>query len=70
MDGAHEGKATVMMFDGDSRHVVGTPGFSDSKADYTSLALASDGTPFVAYNDSYNGGVTVMMFDGESWVPV
>ena len=42
-----------MRFDGDtqSRQVVGTPGFSESEADYTSLALASDGNIIVAYMD-------------------
>jgi len=35
--------------------VVGTAGFSAGQAEYTSLALGSTGTPFVAYADGGNG---------------
>ena len=51
--------------------VVGSDGFSASQADYTSLAIAPDGSPSVAYSDWANSGkVTVMKFNGTSWANV
>jgi methionine-rich copper-binding protein CopC len=50
---------------------VGTAGFSAGAASYTSLAIASDGTPYVAYADAGNSNkATVMKFDGNNWVTV
>jgi len=53
---------------------VGTPGFSDSYAWYTSLALDSSDMPYVAYADWANDGrATVMRFTGAGatgWEPV
>ena len=49
---------------------LGTAGFSGSSADYTSLAFAPDGTPYVAYSDSSSSGfVTVKRFNsnGYTW---
>jgi hypothetical protein len=50
MDGANSYKATVMRFNGTSWEIVGTPGFSDGRADRPSLAIYN-GTPYVAYAD-------------------
>jgi hypothetical protein len=43
--------------------VVGTAGFSAGQAYYTSLAIDSTGTPYVAYQDGSNGDrATVELF--------
>jgi len=58
-------------FTNPSWRVVGVEGFSANTSFYTSLAFSPDGTPYVAYSDSGNGGrATVMKFDGSAWVPV
>src|SRR5690606_9659060 len=50
---------------------VGTAGFSESSAQFTSLAFNSDNEPFVAYQDAGNSNkATVMKFDGSNWVTV
>ena len=50
---------------------VGTAGFSAGATFYTSLALASNDVPYVAYRDAANGSkATVMKYDGSGWVPV
>jgi len=50
---------------------VGNAGFSTGGALYTSLALTSDGTPYVAYQDESNSyKATVMKYDGSAWVTV
>jgi len=50
---------------------VGSAGFSAGQADYTSLALAPDGTPYVAYQEYGNSQkATVMRFSGGAWVTV
>jgi hypothetical protein len=51
--------------------VVGNAGFSAGQADNTSLVLAPDGTPYVAYSDGLSGNkATVMKFDGSNWITV
>ncbi|MDR2711401.1 MAG: hypothetical protein LBB65_08810 [Burkholderiales bacterium] len=58
-------KATVMRFDSvsNSWQAVGSAGFSAGDVNYTSLAIAPDGTPYVAYEDGGNGSkATVMRF--------
>jgi hypothetical protein len=50
---------------------VGDAGFSVGKVEYTSLAIDSNGTPYIAYQDAVNHiKASVMKFDGESWVQV
>ncbi len=47
---------------------LGSTGFSSGEADYTSLALASNGTPYVAYMDIANGyKATVKKYENGSW---
>jgi hypothetical protein len=70
-------KATVMSFDGAAWQAVGGARFTAGPTSYTSLALAADGTPYLAYvatvydvaqNTQYKA--TVVRFDGTSWQPV
>ncbi len=54
-----------------SWQTVGATGFSAGGAIYTSIALDSSGTPYVAYRDVGNSNkATVMKFDGSSWQTV
>jgi VCBS repeat-containing protein len=47
---------------------LGTAGFSAGVVEYTSLALDSNDTPYVAYSDIENSGkVTVMKKNGTAW---
>ncbi len=47
---------------------VGSAGFSTGRALYTSLAIASDGTPYVAFSNQDNGGkATVMKYGDGAW---
>jgi hypothetical protein len=60
-----------MKYNGSSWEVVGSPGFSDGEARYTSLAIDNDGTPYVAYSDqNQNRRATVMKWNGSRWVVV
>ncbi|MGR0481987.1 MAG: hypothetical protein ACTFAL_11450 [Candidatus Electronema sp. V4] len=64
-DGANSGKMSVMKFNSAAStwEQVGLAGFSDGMSDYTSLAIDSGGTLYVAYTDSANSGkVSVMKF--------
>lgn len=57
------GKATLMKYNGSNWVSVGLPGFSSASVNYTSLALDSNGSLYVAYMD--NGSpykATVMNF--------
>ena len=51
---------------------VGSPGFSGTEADNGTLAIDSNGTPYVAFVDLGTPlfQATVMKYDGTSWVPV
>ena len=50
---------------------LGNAGFSADQAEYTSLAFAPDGTPYVAFMDyGYSSKVSVMKYDGSAWVSV
>jgi len=58
-------KATVMKYDGSSWVNVGSAGFSAGGAGYISLAIDSNNTPYVAYQDNGNGDkATVMKYTG------
>ncbi|MDD4390849.1 MAG: S-layer homology domain-containing protein [Eubacteriales bacterium] len=47
---------------------LGDAGFSAGWADYISLAIDSDGTPYVAYQDAGNSyRLTVMKYNGTAW---
>ncbi|MFC5470863.1 S-layer homology domain-containing protein [Cohnella suwonensis] len=77
MDGGNSYKATVMKYDGTGTTgwvPVGSAGFSAGEAPYTSLYVAADGTPYVAYMDAGNSyKATVKKYDGTGttgWVPV
>ncbi len=50
---------------------VGGAGFTPARADYTNLAIAPDGTPYLAYDDwNNNYKSTVMKYGGSSWATV
>jgi hypothetical protein len=60
-----------MKFNGTDWEPVGDAGFSASETSYTSLAIGSTGTPYVAYQDGGNDSkATVMKFNGTAWVNV
>jgi Secretion system C-terminal sorting domain len=71
-DVANSSKLTVMENTGIYNwSVVSTKGFSAAEADFPSLALDKNGTPYVAFSDAANNGAaTVMKFDGMNWVTV
>ena len=64
-------KATVMKYDGSSWVPVGSPRFSAGYAFLPSIAIAPDGTPYIAYCDNSDlNMITVMKYNGTSWVTV
>lgn len=63
-------KASVMKFDGTDWINVGTPSFSESVAEYLSLAFSPSGEPYVAFCDAHVVKASVMKFDGTNWVYV
>ena len=64
-------QATVLKLDGTSWVPVGSAGFSAGSVASLALALAPDGTPYVAYEDGDHAGqATVLRFDGTAWVTV
>lgn len=64
--------ATVMKFDGTNWILVGARGFSNSSViAYPSIAITSDGIPYVAYKDiTHSDKATVMVFNGSNWATV
>ena len=74
MDYGHNYGATVMKYNGPAPAgwvTVGSAGFSAGSVVYTSIAIDSGGTPYVAYQDYGNQGkATVMKYNGSSWVVV
>ena len=72
-DGGNGYRATVqkLVSEGGGWTVVGNAGFSAGPAGYTSLALDSTGTPFVAYSDSNAGSkATVQKLVSGTWTVV
>ncbi len=71
-DGANSGKATVKFLAPDNAWTtIGTEGFSTGSASYTSLAISTTGTPYIAYADAdvtFSNRVIVKSFNGSSWV--
>ncbi|MBF0393082.1 MAG: DUF4347 domain-containing protein, partial [Alphaproteobacteria bacterium] len=65
-------RATVMKYSGGAWTVVGNAGLSAGTASFLSLAIAADGTPYLAYQDgsqdSYNA--TVMKYSDGAWSAV
>jgi uncharacterized metal-binding protein len=65
------GVATVMTYNGSSWSAVGAASLSATSTDYLSLAIAPNGTPYIAYEDcSNNCAATVMAYNGTSWALV
>src|SRR3989344_4852950 len=68
-------RASVMKFDASSKSWanIGNSGFTAYGVQWTSLAFDSNDTPYVAFQDQYNGnGASVMKYDTSSstWVDV
>jgi hypothetical protein len=59
-----------MYYNGSSWVTLGNPGFSADEADYISLAIYTNGTPYVAFRDcsTLYSNVTVMYYNGTSWL--
>ncbi|GIP22562.1 S-layer homology domain-containing protein [Paenibacillus sp. J22TS3] len=63
-DFANNYKATVMKYNGSAWETVGKPGFSLNTAEHTSIAIDSNGTPFVAFMDyEAMGKVSLMKYN-------
>ncbi|MGB3008176.1 MAG: hypothetical protein WBC06_16805 [Chitinophagaceae bacterium] len=69
-DGANSGKATVKFLAPDNAWTtIGTEGFSTGSTSYTSLAISTTGTPYLAYADvTLANRSIVKAFNGSSWV--
>ena len=69
-------QARVMKYDGGAWVTVGSAGFTTGSLlgnhpGAVSLALASNGTPYLAYRDAGNSSkATVKRYDGSTWVTV
>jgi len=70
-DGALQGRATVMKYNGTSWTPMGNTGFSDGGAYNICLSISSSNIPYAAFGDNANGmKITVMRFNGTLWEPV
>ncbi|TAG59028.1 MAG: T9SS C-terminal target domain-containing protein [Cytophagales bacterium] len=59
---------TVLSFNGSNWGLVGSKGVSVGAAANPSLAISSNGVPYVAYKDGANGEkTTVLSFNGTNW---
>ncbi|MGH8225779.1 MAG: PKD domain-containing protein [Gammaproteobacteria bacterium] len=69
---AGRGGVTVRQFKNGHWILLGKPGFSPGRATYVSLAIAPNGTPYVAYRDyqDVHAGVSAESFDGKQWYAV
>ena len=54
--------ATTTVLAADIWQNVGSAGFSAGQADYTSMALDSSGTPYVAFQDDTNSDKATVKF--------
>jgi hypothetical protein len=63
-------RVTVKKFNGGVWNLVGNSGFSRRPAKQTSIALDTNGMPYVAYIDMITDSAQVMMYNGSSWVYV
>ncbi|ABQ24975.1 MBG domain-containing protein [Geotalea uraniireducens] len=62
------GKAVVKSYNGTSWSTVGSGGFSTGDASFISMAIDSNGKPYVAYQDSGNSGkATVKSYNNGTW---
>lgn len=64
-----KGGATVRRFKNGRWLALGKQGFSPSRATYLSLALAPDGTPYLAYRDyeDVHAGASMAKFENGKW---
>jgi hypothetical protein len=65
------GPAWILFDEGRSWYNLGTPGISQGIAYYLSLAVATNGTPYIGFTDNANGNrATVMKYTGSFWLPL
>ena len=72
-DGEHDGKTSVMKFDGTAWMTVGNSNFSTYQGTFLSIAFNASGIPYVAYADGMygnHGTINVRKLDGGTWVAV
>lgn len=64
-------RTTVLRWDGSSWNPVGGPTVSNEKSSRSKLAIAPDGTLYVAYQSQINGGlITILQLQGNTWTPL
>src|SRR6185436_16057565 len=69
--GGQAGPAHVMRWSGSTWQTVGAAGFSSGVARSLNIAIAGDGSPYVAFTDEANmSRATVMRFNGSAWANV
>lgn len=62
---------SVEKFDGTNWVNVGAPSFTSTIVQFTSIAIGTNDTPYVAFNEATNGSkAAVVKFDGTNWVYV
>ena len=67
-------KATVLKYDGSKWNLLGNRGFSKGDANYISINIDGNGSPYVLFEEPDSGqvygGATVMKYNGTDWVVV
>lgn len=67
----HDGKISVMKYEGGQWIYVGEPGFSSGRSDYIRIGFTSLGEPIVAFSDNgFNCNPKVMGYDGTTWINI
>lgn len=68
-DSAHNYKGTVKKFDGTLWSIVGSAGFTPISVASTAMAIAADGTIYVAFSSQLTGTpeASVMTYNGSTW---